>query len=52
MLSIEKFIGNKEKLKGFFIQIKTKIVNKSLGLLIPVKQVAYIKLFLIKRALE
>ena len=34
------------------MQIKIKIINKGLGLLIVIKQVAYIGLFLIERVLE
>ena len=34
------------------MQIKIKIINKGLGLLIAIKQVAYIGLFLTKRVLE
>ena len=49
---IKKFIGNKEKLKGFLIQVKIKIINKSLGLPTAIKQVVYVRLFLLKRALK
>ena len=52
MLSVEYFIGELYKLKGFFIQIKIKIINKGLGLLIFIKQVAYVGLFLLGRVLE
>ena len=52
MLLVKYFLEEAYKLKGFFIQIKIKITNKGLGLLIAIKQVAYIGLFLIKRALE
>ena len=34
------------------MQIKIKITNKELGLLMAIKQIAYIGLFLTKRALE
>ena len=34
------------------MQIKIKITNKGLGLLIVIKQVAYVGLFLIGRVLE
>ena len=34
------------------MQIKIKIINKGLGLLISIKQVAYIELFLTKKVLE
>ena len=39
-------------LKGFLIQIKIKITNKGLGLPTAIEQVAYMGLFLTKRALE
>ena len=39
-------------LRGFLTQIKIKIVNKGLGLLTVVKQVAYARLFLLKKALK
>ena len=32
MLLIKRFNGNKDKLKGFIIYIKIKIINKGLGL--------------------
>ena len=40
------------KLKKFLTQIKIKIVNKGLGLPIVIKQVAYVRLFLLERALK
>ena len=46
------FLEELYKLKGFLIQIKIKITNKKLGLLIVIKQVAYIGLFLLGKALE
>jgi hypothetical protein len=52
MLLVKRFLGKAYKLRGFFMQIKIKITNKGLGLLIAIKQVAYIKLFLTKRVLE
>ena len=52
MLSVKYFLGEAYKLRGFFIQIKIKIINKRLGLLIVIEQVIYIGLFLIKRVLE
>ena len=52
MLSVEYFLGEVYKLKGFLIQIKIKITNKGLGLLMAIKQVTYAKLFLTKRVLE
>ena len=45
-------MGEAYKLKKFLTQIKIKITNKGLGLLIVIKQVAYAKLFLIKRVLK
>ena len=44
---VKYFIGELYKLKGFLIQIKIKIINKRLGLLIVIKQVAYTGLFLL-----
>ena len=52
MLLVKCFLGKAYKLKGFFIQIKIKITNKGLGLLIIIKQVAYTELFLTKGVLE
>ena len=49
---VKYFLGEAYKLKKFLIQIKIKITNKELGLLIVIKQVAYVGLFLIKRVLE
>ena len=40
------------KLKGFLTQIKIKIINKRLGLLTVIKQVAYAGLFLLGRVLK
>ena len=34
------------------MQIKINIINKGLGLLTAIKQIAYIELFLIERVLE
>ena len=45
-------MGEVYKLKGFLIQIKIKITNKGLGLLIIMEQVAYTELFLTGRVLE
>ena len=47
MPSIERFLGELYKLKGFLTQIKIKITNKGLGLPTVIKQVAYIGLFLL-----
>ena len=52
MLSVKYFIGELYKLKGFFIQVKIKITNKSLGLPTSIKQMAYTGLFLLGRVLE
>ena len=45
-------MGEVYKLREFFTQIKIKITNKGLGLLIVIKQIAYTGLFLSGRALE
>ena len=52
MLLVKYFLREVYKLKGFLIQIKIKIINKGLGLLIAIKQVTYTELFLTKRVLE
>ena len=52
ILSVEYFIGELYKLKGFLTQIKIKIINKGLGLLIVIKQIAYAGLFLLEKVLE
>ena len=52
MLLVKYFSGEAYKLKEFLTQIKIKITNKGLGLLTVIKQLAYIGLFLTKRALE
>ena len=49
---VKYYLGEVYKLKGFLTQIKIKITNKGLGLLIVIKQVAYIGLFLTERVLE
>ena len=49
---IKHFLGEVYKLRGFLMQIKIKITNKGLGLLIVIKQVAYTGLFLIGRVLK
>ena len=49
---VKQFSGEVYKLKGFFIQVKIKIVNKGLGLLIIIKQVAYAGLYLLERVLK
>ena len=49
---VKQFLGEVYKLKRFLMQIKIKITNKGLGLLMAMEQVAYIELFLIGRVLE
>ena len=49
---VKYFLREVYKLKGFLTQIKIKITNKGLGLLMAIKQIAYIELFLTKRVLE
>ena len=49
---VKWFLKKVYKLKGFLTQIKIKIINKGVSLPIVIKQVAYIKLFLLKKALE
>ena len=52
MLSVERFIGELYKLRGFLTQVKIKITNKGLGLPISIKQVAYAGLFLSGKVLK
>ena len=52
ILLVKYFLGEVYKLKEFLIQIKIKITNKGPGLPIAIKQIAYIRLFLIKKVLE
>ena len=52
MLLVKYFLGEVYKLEGFLMQIKIKITNKELGLLMAIKQVAYTGLFLIERVLK
>ena len=52
MPSVEYFIEELYKLRGFIIQIKIKITNKGLGLLTTIKQVAYAGLFLLRKVLK
>ena len=52
MLLIKQFSGEVYKLKGFLTQVKIKIVNKGVGLPTVIEQVAYAKLFLLRRVLE
>ena len=52
MLLIKYYLEEVYKLRRFLIQIKIKITNKGLGLPTVIKQVAYIGLFLLGKALE
>ena len=52
MLLVKQFSGEAYKLRKFLTQIKIKITNKGLGLLMAIKQVAYAKLFLTGKVLE
>ena len=52
MLSVKYFLREAYKLRGFLTQIKIKITNEGLGLLIVIEQVAYTGLFLLGRVLE
>ena len=52
MPSVKYYLGEAYKLRGFLTQIKIKITNEGLGLLIVIKQIAYTGLFLIGRVLE
>ena len=52
MLLVKYYLGEAYKLREFLTQIKIKITNKGLGLLIVIKQVAYTGLFLTGRVLE
>ena len=49
---VKYFLGEAYKLRGFLTQIKIKIINKGLGLLIVIKQITYTELFLTRRVLE
>ena len=52
LLFIKRFAEKRLKLKGFLIQIYFKITQKVAKLPMPIDQVAYIELFLIRRALK
>ena len=52
MLSVEHFLGEAYKLRGFLTQIKIKITNKGLGLPTAIEQIVYTGLFLTERVLE
>ena len=49
---VKYFNGKIYKLRGFLTQIKIKIINKGLGLPTIIKQVAYVKLFLLRKVLK
>ena len=49
---VKYYLGEVYKLKGFLMQIKIKIINEGLGLLIVIKQIAYAELFLMGRVLK
>ena len=52
MLLVKWLLKNVYKLNKFLIQVKIKIVNKGLNLLIVIEQVAYTRLFLLRKALK
>src|SRR6266702_784235 len=52
LLSIEHFNGTRSKLKGFLLQMKFKVIQKSLKIGILMDQVVYVRLFLTGRALK
>ena len=52
MLLVKRFNREVYKLRGFLIQVKIKIINKGLKLPTVIKQIAYIRLFLLKRVLK
>jgi len=52
MLSIERFVENKVKLKGFIMQIKIQINNKGLRLPTFMEKVAYAGMYLTGKLLE
>ena len=52
MLSVEYYLGEVYKLRGFLMQIKIKITNKGPGLPTVMEQIAYTGLFLTGRVLE
>ena len=52
MLLVKQFLEEVYKLRGFFTQIKIKIVNKGTELPIVIKQVAYTGLFLLGKVLK
>ena len=52
MPSVEKFTGNRAKLKGFFTQIKMQINNKGLRLPTLIKKIVYAGISLTRKLLE
>ena len=52
MPSVEYYLGEAYKLRGFFTQIKIKITNKGPELPTVMEQIAYAGLFLTGRVLE
>ena len=52
MLLVKHFLEEAYKLREFLTQIKIKITNKGLRLLMAIEQIVYIRLFLLERALE
>ena len=52
MPSVKYFSKKVYKLRGFFIQVKIKIINKGLGLPTIIKQVAYARLYLLGKVLK
>ena len=49
---VKYFSGEVYKLRGFLTQVKIKITNKGLGLLIVIKWIAYAGLFLLGKILK
>jgi len=49
---IKRYLGERLKLKGFLTQIYFKVTQKGAKLPIPMDRIAYIGLFLLKRALK
>ena len=52
MLSIERFVGDRLKLKGFFTQVKIWIDNKGLKLPTFVEKIAYAGMYLTGKPLK
>src|SRR6266702_833081 len=50
LLSIEHFNGTRSKLKEFLLQMRFKVIQKSLKIGILMDQVVYVRLFLTGRA--